>query len=80
MILNMRSYFFYFCIVLVLSSAFNSLYHNILIFRLISIGFNGATLNCLISYQSDRTYYIYILNVFIQQLNLQYMVFRKDLY
>ena len=41
-----------------LSAAFDSLDHNILISRLRSIGFNGAALNWLISYLSNRTYSI----------------------
>ena len=53
-----------------LSSDVDSLHHNILISRLISIGFNGAALKWLISYLSDRTYSIYILKVFIHQMNL----------
>ena len=59
-----------------LSAAFYSLDHNIRISRVRSIGFNGAALNWLISYLSDRTYMfyieytLYILKVFIHQMNL----------
>ena len=55
-----------------LSAAFYSLDHNILISRLISIGFNGAALNWLISYISDRTYSIYILNIYSPNESLRY--------
>ena len=47
-----------------LSAAFDSLDHNILISRLRSIGFNGAALNWLISYLSNRTYSIYIKGIY----------------
>ena len=47
-----------------LSAAFDSLDNNILISRLRSIGFNGAALNWLISYISDRKYSIYIKGIY----------------
>ena len=47
-----------------LSSEFDSLDHNIIIFRLISICFNGAALHWSISYISNRIYYIYIKGIY----------------
>ena len=57
-----------------LSAAFDSLDHNILISRLRSIGFNGAALNWLISYLSNRTYSIYIKGIYSPNESLIYGV------
>ena len=57
-----------------LSAAFYSLDHNILISRLRSIGFNGAALNWLISYLSNRTYSIYIKGIYSPNESLIYGV------
>ena len=61
-------------LILDLSAAFDSLDHNILISRLRSIGFNGAALNWLISYISDRTYTIYITVIYSPTESLRYGV------